>query len=59
MAASWIEWGDFSQMKIGILLTEEDSEKLSDLVHYTESTVYDLISNAIDTMYELIILEEQ
>lgn len=46
-------------MKIGILLTEEDSEKLSDLVHYTESTVYDLISNAIDTMYELIILEEQ
>lgn len=59
MAASWIEWGDFSQMKIGILLTEEDSEKLSDLVYYTESTVYDLISNAIDTMYELIILEEQ
>lgn len=46
-------------MKIGILLTEEDSEKLSDLVYYTESTVYDLISNAIDTMYELIILEEQ
>ena len=46
-------------MKIGILLTDEDSEKLSELVYYTESSVYDLISSAIDTMYELILLEEE
>jgi hypothetical protein len=44
-------------MKIGLLLTEEDSDKIIDLVNYTDSSVYDIIANAIDTMYEVIILQ--
>lgn len=46
-------------MKIGILLTEEDSDKVLDLVSYVDATVYDIISNAIDAMYDVIILGDE
>lgn len=47
-------------MRYGIMFNEEDSRRIDKLLNYCElESVSDLLSNAIDTMYQVIEMSEE
>jgi hypothetical protein len=45
-------------MRLGILLTEEESLKAEILSNWCECTIHELIANALDTMFDVIRSED-